>query len=247
MKSPLFVASLIAVLIAPASSQTKMRMIQREGTGSTRSLAGEPFMLRELGAIMVQDSSALRVVTVAPAQQRPAAYRDVDLREDDVIALVNGKRTPGSKAIKEIYDGLKVGETFTMGVRRGEERLLVSLSKADPATLPHMKLKVMSQDDNSQTFPAVGVELQMKGKSIVISKVLPGKTAVSSLDVKTGDVIVSINGRACATLEDYANVYDDTPIGRPIIWVLKRGSTEHDVTFDRPQPKVIIRKEGSSQ
>jgi|WetSurMetagenome_2_1015567.scaffolds.fasta_scaffold207873_2 S1-C subfamily serine protease len=238
-------AAVLCFLASTVSAQTKTMLIQRDGHGSTHIMTGEPFMLKEISAILIADSNGLRVVNVMPAERRPAAYKDVDLRTDDIVSLVNGKRTPGVKAIQEVYDGLKTGEDFTMGVRRGDERLLVTVKKADPSSLPQVKMKVIHQGENTETFPAVGVTIEKRGKALFISELLPGETAVHSLDVKKGDQVVSINGELCQTLADYGNIFDNVEVGHQVTWILKRGGGEHSVSFNRPKPMMIMKKEGS--
>ena len=208
---------------------------------------GEPFLLKELGAVVVPDTGALKVVTIMPPAQRPAAYKDVDLQGDDVIAMANGRRITTVKDLQRLYDSLAVGSLLKLGVRRGGEMHMVSLVKGDPKGLPQLKMKIMHRGDGEETFPAVGVSIKVNDKSLVIDELLPGETPVKTLDVKPGDIITSINGTPVSSLKEYEDVFDNLAPGREVTWSLARGESRHSVTFLKPKPRMIIRREGAGK
>ena len=212
-------------------------------------MEGEPFLLKELGAAIALDEGSLRVLNVMPPQHRPASYKDVDLQQDDVILMANGKRLSGAKDLQSIYDSLKVGEIFKLGIKRKEEMRLVSLAKADAKDLPKLQMRIMRDggDNNTEAFPSVGVVMKMKGKDIVIDELFPGETAVQKANVMAGDVLVSMNGKQFRSLREYSKAFDDVAPGQSITWTLRRGENTHTVTFTRPTPKMIIRREGTKK
>ena len=163
--------------------------------------------------------------------------------------MANGRRVTSTKDLQSIYDTLAIGNPFKLGVKRGEEMLLVSFTKGDPKNLPHIQTKIVQGGGGGDTeeFPAVGVVIRMKGRTLVIDKLLPGETPVKKLDVLRGDIISSINGTGVATLKDYDDVFDKVAPGTDVTWVLTRGEKSHTVTFPRPRPRLIIRREGSGK
>jgi S1-C subfamily serine protease len=208
-------------------------------------MEGDAFLLKELGAAIASDNGALKVLNVMPPDHRPASYKEVDLQQDDIVVMANGKRLVGTKDLQSIYDNLKIGDELKLGIKRKEEMHLVSLKKGDPKDLPKLQMKVMrggDDDDNTATFPAVGVVMKMKGKNIVIDELLPGETAVQKSDVKTGDVLVSMNDKQFKSLKEYSEAFDKVAPGKSVTWVLRRGESEHSITFNRPQPRMMMMK-----
>ena len=248
--SPFFlVITLVALAIGQTQAQTKIT--RKEANGNfNMNIDGEAFLLKELGAAIASDNGAIKVLNVMPSDHRPAAYKEVDLQEDDIIMMANGKRLSGTKELQSIYDALKVGDEFKLGIKRKEEMHLVSLKKGDPKDLPKLQMKVMRGDDdeNTEMFPAVGVVMTMKGKDIIVEELLPGETAVQKLDVKAGDALVSMNEKQFKSLKEYSEAFDEVKVGKSVTWVLRRGENEHPVTFNRPQPKMMMMKrEGAKQ
>ena len=196
---------------------------------------------------MTLDGKTIKVLNVAPPDHRPPAYKDVELNEDDFVMMANGKRVSNVQDLQKIYDSLKVGEEFKLGIKRADEMRLVSVTKADPKDLPKLQMNIVQRggDDDEGTFPAVGIVLKLKGKHIVIDEILPGENAVQQADVKAGDILVSMNGKYFTSLKDYNEAYDALSPGNEISWDLKRGDTTHKVTFPKPQPRMMmIRREG---
>lgn len=235
----------ISLVFTAGQAPTQTKIIHGDGKGSfNMKMEGDAFLLKELGAAIALDNGAMKVLNVMPPDQRPASYKDVDLRQDDVVVMANGRRLVGTKDLQSIYDGLKVGDEFKLGVKRKEEVHLLSLKKGDPKDLPKLQMKIMhgGDNDNAATFPAVGVVMKMKGKDIVIDELLPGETAVQKIDVKAGDVLVSMNDKQFKSLKEYSETFDEVAPGKSVTWVLRRGESQHTVTFNRPQPRMMMMK-----
>lgn len=241
---------LVAALLISGQCTAQTKIIKSDGHFN-KKMEGNPFLLKELGAVIATEEGAMKVLNVMPPAERKDSYKDVDLRENDVVMMANGKRLSAVKELESIYEGLAVGSELKMGIKRKEEMHLISLKKADPKDLPAMQMKIVrggaDDGDDAATFPAVGVVLKMKGKDIVIDEMLPGETAVQKLDVKPGDAIVEINGKHCTSLEEYGDEFDAVAVGKNVRWTLRRGEKQHTVTFARPQPRMIIRREGQNK
>lgn len=244
---PILLFSALVFIELPAFAQTKI--IRKEGGQTFEAVTENPFLIKELGAAVMVDEGAIKVLNVMPSEKRPAAYKGIDLQENDIIVMANGKRVAGVKELESTYNNLGVGDEFKMGIKRNGEMRLVSLKKGDPKDLPSLQMKVVrgGDDDNTSMFPAVGVMLKMKGKDILIDDVFPGENAVGKLDVKKGDAIVAINGKHCASLHEYNDAFDAVAVGGNVEWKLRRGEKEHTVSFARPQPRMMIKREGGSK
>jgi hypothetical protein len=53
---------------------------------------GSVTILKELGSIIVAGDSGLAVQMAGPKDMRPEKYKDVDLRDNDRIIMMNGKK-----------------------------------------------------------------------------------------------------------------------------------------------------------
>ncbi len=234
---------ILVLVIGQTPAQTKVMHGDSKGNLDIK-MAGDAFLLKELGAAIASDNGTIKVLNVMPPEHRPQSYKDIDLQQDDVVLMANGKRLAGTKDLQSIYDDLKVGDELKLGIKRKEEMHLVSLKKGDPKDLPKIQMKVMRGDDNDNeaTFPAVGVVMKMKGKDIVIDELLPGETALQKADVKAGDVLRSINGKHVKSLREYSDVFDEVEAGKSVTWGLRRGESQHSVTFNRPQPRMMMMK-----
>ncbi len=251
MKLPTLLLALTTLALTTGQTPAQTKIMRGDSKGHfNMNMNGDAFLLKELGAAIASDDGVVKVLNVMPASQRPASYKDVDLQQDDIVLMANGKRLAVTKDLQSIYDDLKVGDELKLGIKRKEEMHLVSLKKGDPKDLPKIQMKVMhvGDDDNEATFPAVGVVMKLKGKDIVIDELLPGETAVQKVDVKAGDVLLSINGQHVKSLKEYTDAFNEIEVGKSITWALRRGEAQHSVTFSRPQPKtMMIKREGKKE
>ena len=249
MRPSLFGILSILVALGSGSVQAQTGTPHKEIRRVESRLEGEPFLLKELGAVCAMEAGAVEVITVMPPGQRPAAYKDVDLLQDDLIVMANGRHVAAAEDLQSMYDSLAVGGTFKLGIKRGQGMHLVSLSKGNPKDLPQLQMKVVHGGDGGdmETFPAVGVAIRMKGRTLVIDELLPGESPIRKLDVKTGDIIASVNGRPVSSLKEYEDVFDHLAPGKDVTWSLVRGESRHSVTFSKPKPRMIIRREGTGK
>ena len=238
---------LLALLsLAPAAPGDPVASVP-DSLGMIRLSSDDAFPIPETGALVVKDGSDLKVRFVPPAGNRPEKYRSVDLQEGDQILLVNGKRVKTIAELKKAHADTPVGETFKLGIKRGEELMIVSFEKADPKDLPKMNTRIVtSGGEGTEVLPAVGVMLVEKGKGVVIDKILPVETsAVKGLDVKEGDIILSINGNAVSSLKEFVSFYDNLAVGDPVEWKTRRSGNAISVSFAKPKPmgRVMMRRE----
>jgi len=102
---------------------------------------GDVFNLPELSAVIAKQDGNI-VVLATMAKMRAADYKEVDVKNNDQIFMVNGKKIKSVKELQEIYEGLSIGEEFKMALKRGENRQLASFVKADPEKLPKHKMRI---------------------------------------------------------------------------------------------------------
>ncbi len=106
------------------------------------SAGSELWMLPEVGAVAVVKDGKLIFEVVSPTESRPKGYETVDIKQGDLIMMANGKKITGAKDIQAMYDSLAIGAELKLGIRRGEDMLITTIKKADPASLPQRRMVV---------------------------------------------------------------------------------------------------------
>ena len=76
-------------------------------------------MIPEFGALIIENDSTLTVEHVMEARGRKAAYKDVDLKKNDIILIVNGKRTPTAADLDTLLAVLDPGDEIFSSVANG--------------------------------------------------------------------------------------------------------------------------------
>lgn len=94
-----------------------------EGVRIIRSGGGDVEVFHEARVILGEQDGEVRVIN-----QLPGAG---DLHEGDVVLTLDGKAVDSVAALREIYGALAVGDTLRLGLRRGEDRIEVGVTKAE--------------------------------------------------------------------------------------------------------------------
>lgn len=105
----------------------------------------------EIGAMILDDGVSVRVDRVSD-HMLAKGYKPADLKLGDVVLMINGKSVKSLTDIEDLYKSSEIGATIKLGLKRGEEMLMVSFVKADPATLPKMQKKIVRKNaDGTET------------------------------------------------------------------------------------------------
>lgn len=200
--------------------------------------ANSVVFIRELGAIVALEQKALVVKMVAPKDRRAKEMADVDLQVNDEVGMANGTRVTTIKEFRSLYEKTPVGSEFKMGVRRAGRAVIISFKKKDAKEMSGGMRIVTAGSEG--VYPAMGIQLEQKGSSVAVARTFPNV----SEDFRQGDVIVSLNGRKVATIQDFEREFDSTPIGGTLEFRMTRDGK--DVTFKtkRPEPRAQIRMRG---
>ena len=239
----LFITS-VFLFALPANAGT---LYEADTVKAVRAGSAELFSLPELGALVAAQGNVLTVRFVSPPSNRKPPYKEVDLREGDALLMVNSRRIRTISELTSAYEAIAVGSEVKLGLERGKEMMIAAFLKGDPKDFPRMQFRMQrGPADGTEIFPAVGVALAEKGKQVVVKEILPIETgAVRKLDVRQGDVIVSLNGWVVTSLKAYVEKFETIPVGETMEWKLKRGGRTVIVSFPRPKPAgpMIIRRE----
>jgi S1-C subfamily serine protease len=218
----------------------------------TLKLSGDQdvFMLDELGAVIADAENGPRILMVLPKEQRTEAYRDVDLREGDTILMVNGKKITGARQLKELYEGLDIGDDLKLGIRRGKELLIESLAKADPDDLPAQMMIIKGgegSDGVATVMAAVGLILKAVDGKVVIDEVLPGMNDKFTGGMpQKGDVIVKLQETSITQPGQISEIYAKLKTNDQVRLTLDRQGTEVSIGFAKQEctgnKPLIIKK-----
>lgn len=199
---------------------------------------GKMFMIPELGAMTSSDEGKLTVDFMPPAGDLPKAYRDVDLKNGDIIMMANGKKMKSAADLEKLYDALKVGDEIKLGIKRDKGMLIASFKKADEKDLPKRKIMTMSLGGDgggkmttteggivqTMTFggdgqalsivPELGLLLIGQDDKVVLANLLPNAVAVfGENEISEGDVLSEINGKKVTTTAGFEEIYNAIPVG----------------------------------
>lgn len=246
-------------------------------TGERRVMTfqqGEVFFLHELGALITSSEAGLVVELAPPPERRPPAYREVDLKEKDLVAMFNGKRVKTIAELQGRYDSLKVGEEVKLGIKRGDEMRLVVFPKVDQSTLPQTRQVMLRGDADSATaqgsgtpqqgmmmswsggpgdgeivaLPELGLVFTEQDSTVRVASILPNAGEVFKDNTpQEGDVIKAIGGKHVHDLDAFQKVYDEIPVGGDVQLIFIRDKKESTVSVKKAEAapqQMMIRKQG---
>lgn len=238
---------LIFTLSSLALSQKIIRRMEG-GPGSKKGMrmkveAGDVFLLPELAGMIVKQDGKLVVADVMEVSSRPEKYKSVDLKQDDEIQMVEGKPVKACKDISAVYENTKIGASFRLGVKRGEQMMIVSIEKGDPATLPKIKRMIVNDDgagpagggvNRIVTLPAAGLGLTSKENVITVAEILDTPSpSVAAAHIAKGDKVTGINGKKVASMEEFTDIIGAIPTGTKVELQIVHKGKEVTVDFVR--------------
>lgn len=100
--------------------------------GETKTMtfsSDDAFFLPGLGAVVLPGEKYLRIGMMPSSENLPKELRSVDLKEGDLILMLNGKRVKTIGDLRDAYDALAVADTLEFGVKRDKDMLIVSYPK----------------------------------------------------------------------------------------------------------------------
>jgi predicted metalloprotease with PDZ domain len=136
-----------------------------------------------------------------------------------------------------------------LGIQRGEEMMISRFAKADPKDLPKRKMMVVTSDGPAgdiRPLPNLGIILGKAKEGVVIKEMSdnPAKEFTNA-GIKSGDRLVSINGKEITNLDDFSKEFLAVTPGAKMTWVVAHGGKNLSLSLVRPEPKgqVIIKQE----
>jgi C-terminal processing protease CtpA/Prc len=132
MKRYFILFAMLFVFISSTFSQDKgVSKFKTDGT----------FRIHEKQAYIIKDKDNFKVQFMAPENLQYPAYKNVDLRKDDIILSINGRSVKQSSDFNEEYDKVKPGKDIKLELKRNGKMLTISLKKANPNELPRKPVR----------------------------------------------------------------------------------------------------------
>ncbi len=209
----------------------------------TRSFSfDDAVILREIGAVVTPKNDKLTVEVVLGNNEQQAS----DIRKDDIILMANGKKVPTVKSLRTLYEKTEPGQEFKLGVKRGEQLMLVSFlrkseEEMNKQTGGKQMVMRMEQKEGEVLLPALGLKLVTKERSAVVEEVLPSASSnFTAFMPKKGDAIRSINGADVNSADAFDEKYTTLEQGSTVTIIFVRGGTENTASFTKPKPKMMM-------
>jgi len=217
------VVIMMAVILSTSSGFSQVMKVMKMDAGD----ASEMFNLSEVGAIIIGTNDTIKVDMAMPGSSRPPEYKDVDIQTGDVIKMVNGKSLTSVAALKDIYEGLEIGEEVKMGIMRESRMHLVKFAKGDPKKLPQMAVAAMpaggGMDESATVLIDAGILLTEKdGKLSIMQLVDQILAKFDGGAPREGDIIIELQGKEIKAPSELAEIYSKVKPGDKVSLVLKR-------------------------
>lgn len=216
--------------------------------------AQEFSVVRGAGAVLVLPDGRMAIIAGGPqdltvvqgmTKAGAEAGEPVDLRVGDQIVRFQKTDAPAVEAIASMYDGLEVGAEVTLVIRReGAERTLTF--KRPP--LPAGTRTVVTRPGDAGAGAWVGGGGSASTASLIIAGIhikendqgMPEVThrtshpASTGIDLRSGDVIVTIQGHPIAALAGLERGYGRIAAGSEVLLAVTRDGAPVNVRFAKP-------------
>ena len=244
------ISIVVLLLMFVMSLESQMKIIRKGGNPKSHSEQEDIAELPELASFVLFKGGELVVDKVFEKTMRPKGYESVDIREGDVIVIMNGTRMKSLKEFKNVYASIPVGSSVKLGVERGEEVTTLSYDKADPEKLPKRRIVINEGDgsgaDDILMLGSTGIFIGAKGKRIFIGKVIADlPSSLKDADVKEGDAVTGINGTSVGTFNEFSNAYKKIAVGEKVTIATSRKGKELSFSFSKSEDvgRRIIKRE----
>jgi C-terminal processing protease CtpA/Prc len=209
----------------------------------------EFILIGEFGGMITVANDTVKVEMVAPPDQRPEAYKSLDIQVGDVIKIVNGKSLTSIKPLEEIYEKASPGDLIKLGIIRNQKPTLIKFTKANPDDMPgKMEMKIIGGPDGSALTPLLdaGLVLTVEDDQIKIADVIEEiHFEFSGYTPHEGDVITELNGQKLQSMEMLNEIYETIKPGETVNLTLLHDGKKQQTLFTKqadPGMRKIIRK-----
>ena len=119
-------------------------------------------MLPEIKGVVISENGKVIVGPIPSADQREKDYKELDLKTGDEIQFINGKRIKSIGDFKSNYSVINIGGEIKLGIKRGNERFIVSFKKSK-------ELKPGGKIVSIQRGSADGNDVKIKNGKVIMN------------------------------------------------------------------------------
>lgn len=208
---------------------------------------GNIAMLSEIGAVLREKSGWVEVEMMPPARGEKEGDKNVDLKKGDKILMVNGKKIKTAKDVTTIYEALKTGEEFKMGISRDDKMHMVSFKKGDAKVKGAIHQETIKMDGKSgNIFPTLELGFILEGKKdkLNIMKMMPGAPEfITKAKIAEGDELIKINKKSVKSIGQFTKEFTGVITGEELEITFLKNGKEITVSGKKPKSKgkVIIK------
>lgn len=255
----IFTCLSLLLLILIWNPPSKCQIVTRTIDGD-----GDMFRIPELSVVLSEaDEKTVKVEMAMPSDMRREPYRNVDIKEGDIILYLNGKRIKKVKDFEEKYGTLEIGEKVQIGIKREDNRFIISFEKADPKDLPQMNvvtersgeggehqgggrrtMRISSADfegyENVTPFLGLGIIVGLEDEKVKVARMLPIPN-IEKNDLKAGDVIQAVNGQAIESVQQFEEIFEDLAVGDNIELEFLRDGKTMSTSIKKPEARGTMR------
>ena len=252
MKTTSILFLVFAGLITPLQTLAQQRMMLDANTS---------MVINEFGAIIIlQDEEVVVMRQLKQGDPKPGEDR---LEQGDVILMMNGTRVSDIPTLRKVYDELANDEEIKIGVRRGEQRFILSAVKGNFEGIQSGGQRLViggnpggQQDGDGEVrmnfsgdgpppvlVPELGAILNNRESNIVISNQIPPLVpAELKEEVLTGFVVKEVNGQKPENAEAVKALLEELEVGAEITLTVVKDGEEKMFKFNKaePQPGLSI-------
>ena len=235
MKKLLVLFATIALTCSCLESQTKI--VREGGTEKDAQLPDDMFDLPELATIIAFKDGKLVADNVFDKKMRPKEYESIDIKQGDVIMMVNGKRVKSLQELRNAYTSAAIGSAVKLGIERNTETAIVSFDKADPEKMPKRRIMINKGDGHDlMIVPGAGLVVGSKGKEVVVEDILSDvPSTLTNADVKKGDVLTAVNETKVTSFKEFSDAFKKIGVGDKTTFHTTRKGKQLSFSFTKAE------------
>ncbi len=196
-------------------------------------------VLKEFNAILTEISDSGVHVKMIIGNGNVKSSTSETLQKDDLILMINGKKIKDITGLRKKYESISDNEVIKIGVRRGEERFILTRSKGDvPDGSFHQAIRMdLDMFETPIIIPQLGVIVSDKNDQIIVKAPIPQLVPeeMKSFDL-TGYQLQTINGKTFDLAYDVTEFLNTLTVGDIIDLVIEKNGVQK--TFSFPMPDI---------
>jgi len=203
--------------------------------------ANTSMLLMEFSAVLMVENDQLKVQAVIGHGNTEGDQ----LKKDDLLIMMNGKRPKDIASIRSLYESIAAGEEIKIGVRRGQESLILRAPKSDPNNPVGGNRMVMRMetDDASglKIIASLGLAIIDRDNKAIVEEVLEplAPDVIKDLDI-AGYQLSSVNGTEITDTETAFELIEALDAGSEIKLTFNKEGAEKSVTLPKPEGRGRI-------